>query len=68
MVLNTCLFLAGLVWIASVIVGSPMLFVQQLKVSALQKTHKIAFFSLKKVHILGNPSEHNRWKDMLALS
>lgn len=48
MVLNTCLFLAGLVWIASVIVGSPMLFVQQLKVSALQKTHKIAFFSLKK--------------------
>lgn len=64
MVLNTCLFLAGLVWIASVIVGSPMLFVQQLKVSALQKTHKIAFFSLKKL----NPSEHNRWKDMLALS
>lgn len=45
-----------------------MLFVQQLKVSALQKTHKIAFFSLKKVHIPGNPSEHNRWKDTLALS
>lgn len=29
-----CVHPAGLVWIASVIVGSPMLFVQQLEVSA----------------------------------
>lgn len=36
-VLHVCLHPAGLVWIASVIVGSPMLFVQQLEVSgALQ--------------------------------
>lgn len=31
----TCLHPAGLVWIASVIVGSPMLFVQQLEVSGV---------------------------------
>lgn len=36
-----CLPPAGLVWIASVVVGSPMLFVQQLEVSVRIENHRI---------------------------